>query len=312
MIMFSINGTCVSDISPVPNIQINDINNIEISVNLKPIKNSQYCYNFITNSDKQNAYIVHLLNAMDLINDGISINGADIPTVNININKVDGSIKSYGFINGRFCDTDNKQYAVNGKEYKQFLDFIYALKTEKIILNDVTFEPSEWAKSEISQAIICGFVPKRNQINYQSNITRVEACQLFVNFLNKVENIEEGEGKSPFTDTNDPDVLMLYKFNIINGKSITEFCPYDFITREELAKMLSNTYHCIKSDTEYENNKNITFKDAHLISDWAIESVNAMESIGILIGNENGNFEPKRYTLKEELLLALFRLSNTL
>lgn len=51
-------------------------------------------------------------------------------------------------------------------------------------------------------------------------------------------------------------------------------------------------------------------KDNAAISDWAAASVNDMTSLEILLGNEAGEFEPKRNTTKEQMILALARLND--
>ena len=303
-------GICQSNSLEEIKIQNNDIDKIDISVNIKPVKDSQYCYNFRTNSESQIDYIIHILNAIDFIDDGKTIDGADIPIVNINFTKADNSIDKYGFVSGRFYDTKNKQYAVDRSAYNRFLDFIYALKTEKLVLTDnITFEPSEWAKNDIKQAIEGGLVPKWNQINYKGSIIRLEGCELVANLLGISCYDDFGSEENPFSDTNDKSVVSLYNLKIINGKSETLFCPYDFMTREEFAKILSNTYFQL-IDKRILHNKKISYKDQDKISDWAIDSVTDMTSLGMFKGNENGEFEPQKNITKEEVILTLLRLSK--
>lgn len=87
------------------------------------------------------------------------------------------------------------------------------------------------------------------------------------------------------------------------------FCPYDLITREEFAKILSNTYTFIKNETVLDSNK-ILYKDQNKISDWAMESVSKMTSLGMFKGNENDEFEPQNSITKEEVIVTILRLSN--
>ena len=88
---------------------------------------------------------------------------------------------------------------------------------------------------------------------------------------------------------------------------MNEFCPYDFITKEELAKLLSNTYHLISKNISSETVK-LLYKDEGNISDWAVEYVSNMTDAGIFIGNENGEFEPQKNISKEEVVVVLNRL----
>lgn len=105
-----------------------------------------------TSLNQEIKYIVHYLNSFSLTDDGKNYGGGDIPIVNISLIKKDG-VDKIGFISGRFYDSGDKQYDVNPNEYSRFLDFIYALKTEKINLSDeVTSIASEWAKTDIEKA----------------------------------------------------------------------------------------------------------------------------------------------------------------
>lgn len=264
-----------------------------------------------TSLNQEIKYIVHYLNSFSLTDDGKNYGGGDIPIVNISLIKKDG-VDKIGFISGRFYDSGDKQYDVNPNEYSRFLDFIYALKTEKINLSDeVTSIASEWAKTDIEKAKENGLIPKWNQIGYTNNITRLEVCQLIDNYLhvNKVQSHTEAYINPQFTDTEDSSVTYLWDNGVINGKTETLFCPYDLITREEFAKILSNTYTFIKDEIVLDNNK-ILYKDQNKISDWAMESVNKMTSIGMFKGNENDEFEPQNSITKEEVIVTILRLSN--
>lgn len=287
----------------------NDIMKISISVNIKPIKDSRYCYEFSTTNRGEIIYIDHLINAFNLIDDDKTIGGGDIPIVNISIIKKD-AVDKIGFISGRFYDSNDKQYAIDPNEYNRFFDFIYALKTKDIVLNDeVSFEPSEWAKTDIVQAKEDGLVPMWNQIGYTDNITRLEVCQFVDNLLEKKGYIYDINEVNQFADTSDKSVVRLYNMKILNGKTETLFCPYDLITREEFAKILSNTYTFIKNETVLDSNK-ILYKDQNKISDWAMESVSKMTSLGMFKGNENDEFEPQNSITKKEVIVTILRLSN--
>lgn len=269
-------------------------------------------FSYSTASINNIIYISHYLNSFNFVDDGKSISSADGSYVSINLKNKDGSVNKLSFADGQRFSNTNKQYAVDRNEYNRFLDFIYALKTEKIILdNEVTFEPSEWAQEDVEKAIENGLVPSFNQINYKGKINRLEVCQLVDNFLNKKNLINNNSADNPFSDTTDKAIINLFHLGVINGKSDSEFCPYDMITREEFAKILSNTYHYVKSDTTLDSNK-ISYKDQDKVSDWAVDSVNDMTSLGIFNGNEHNEFEPQKSIIKEEVIVTLLRLANVL
>ena len=267
-------------------------------------------YNYSTDVPAQIAYVVHYLNSLHFNDDGITMNGADGTYIQLELVKNDNSILSIGFSNGRFRDAAGKQYGVDSVEHLRFTDFIYALKTEQLILPEsVLLEPSEWARVNIERAIENELVPKWNQIDYRGDITRLEVCQLVDNFLeingtesNSIENYH-------FADTFDPAVENLYSLGVINGKSETEFCPYDYITREEAAKILSGL--CDVAGIE-KNGTGADYADKDKISDWAVDYVEDMTTIGVFTGDNENKFNPQDNITKEELIVILVRLNDKL
>lgn len=266
-------------------------------------------YNYSTGVPAQIAYVVHYLNSFHFNDDGITMNGADGTYIQLELVKNDNSVLSIGFSNGRFRDAAGKQYGVDSVDYLRFTDFIYALKTEKLILPErVLLEPSEWARVNIERAIENELVPKWNQIDYRGDITRLEACQLVGNFLetngtefNPVKNYH-------FADTFDPAIENLYSLGIINGKSETEFCPYDYITREEAAKILSGL--CDAAGIEMNGGTGVDYADKDQISDWAVDYVEDMTAIGVFNGDDENKFNPQDNITKEELISILVRLND--
>lgn len=199
-------------------------------------------------------------------------------------------------------------YNVSKQNLHRFLSFIESLKIKQTeITNNATYEISEWAKPEVTKAIESDLVPKWNQIGYQEKITRLEVCQLIANFLEK-EGITEQAKILPFTDTIDPSVVMLHQLNIINGKTETLFYPYDLITREEFAKILSNTYQLIHNDLSLK--EKIIYIDDADISAWAKLPIYSLTQIGIFKGNDNNEFLPKNNITKEQVIATLLRLSK--
>ncbi len=208
--------------------------------------------------------------------------------------------------------------------------------------------PSDWAKEYIEDAIGTGLLPKIHAIDYQYDISRMETSSLITHCLVNIGCLDELiksdnsgcisklidfgliEGSTdnnypdyyytqrreylmkdlakPFDDTiYMPDIKVLYELGIIDGKSKNLFYPYDNITREEFAKILSKTYHIIHKDADtamsYKH-----FNDEDDISEWAMDYVKEMVSLGIIEGNDAGCFLPKHSISKEEVIVSLLRL----
>ena len=295
-----LNGLCKADDGV-------NIEEIDISVTLIPVRESEYCYTFSTNSKSQIDRIMHMLDAIDYVDDGKMMGGADIPTVDITLKRADNTVDRCGFINGRFYDSE-KQYAVEKNEYTRFLDFIYALKTGKLVLDDATFQPSPWAESAIEQAVDKGLIPKLNQINYTGKINRLEVCQIIDNFLRKQNIAETDISKNVFSDTRDESVIRLYEKGIIKGRSDDEFCPYDAVTREEFATILKRVLDV--TGISGEAGSGSVYNDDSEIAEWAKESVESVCAQGIMIGDTDGNFRPKSAVTKEEAVSALLRITE--
>ena len=266
-------------------------------------------FDYTVIADNEIDYIIHLLNTMQFVYDGKVINGGDLSVVNIVLTNKEGTTTEIGFLEGRLVK-DEKQFAVDSNQYYRLLDFIYALKTGQIVLEgEVTFKPSAWATEDVDQAIDDGLVPEANQINYTGKINRLEVCQLVENLLTQQGHAAVSTEPNPFQDTSDQSVVTLYRLNILNGKTENQFYPFDIITREEWAKILANTYQEINGDTAL-NPSRTTYKDQEEISDWAVDSVNSMTSLGVFKGNENGEFEPQSGIKKEEVIVTLLRIHD--
>lgn len=267
-------------------------------------------YRYTVNKVNELKYIIHYLNSFELNDDGKITQGGDLPTLNLNLFGKNGKETKIGFFYGRFYDSNEKEYEINKDEYYQFINFLYALKTKQLILGDeISFEPSAWAKEDITTAIEKGILLYENQIDYTGYITRNEFCQLVYNSLISLNVINNDESLfNPFDDAKMNNVVaVLYNYKIIKGKSEKEFYPYDRITREEASVILNNMFELIhKSKLDYI--KQLSFYDKDEVSFWALDSVSKMVSLNILIGDPFNFFRPKDNITKEESVVAILRL----
>lgn len=291
-----------------------DVVEIEIVCNIagqgypKPPEKS---YTYLISEENIIQDIVHYINAFDLEDTMDIISGGDLPVVNINIKFKDGAINKIGFVDGNFYNEKGKQFSVDGTEYNRFLDHIYALKTSKIILpHQVSFEPSEWAEEYIDDAIRSGLLPRWFRINYDTNITRLEFCQMVSNCLNinEMQSYTNTYVSPPFTDVTDSSITYLWNNNIINGKDNTLFYPYDYITREELAAVLLRIYKCV-GNSQIKEDVGVWFDDQDKVSDWALESVKVVTNLGLLVG-DNNYFRPQDNLTKQDTIIVLVRLNS--
>lgn len=218
---------------------------------------------------------------------------------------------------------------------------------ETVIEDDIMLGPSYWSKKLIQIAIDKNLIPKLNRIGYQTSITRLDACEIAESFLldrmhdndivsyygkfyNDIttrdsyasqrleEEMTTAEGEkypemkqikqdNVFDDCDRRSVVALRALDIIDGKDDENFYPYDTVTREEMAKVLSNLWHYINEDSVIDVQES-SYNDSEEISEWAKVYVDEMSTIGILKGDDNGNFAPQRHMTKEEVIVALLRL----
>lgn len=268
-------------------------------------------YDYMTSSANEIIYILHYINSFNLKDDGKILYAYDVSSYSVKFYLTDGNIKSCGFSIGRFYDESGKQYGIDANEYNRFLEFIHGLKTNKIVLDEATFNPNEWAEEYVEIAIANDLLPEWFRINYDKNITRIEFCQLVDNFLSVTGTQLDSEElvSPPFSDVADKGVTFLWNKGIVNGKSETEFCPYDYITREEAAKILSGL--CDVAGIE-KNGTEIDYADKDEISDWAVDYVEDMTTIGVFTGDNENKFNPQDNITKEELIVILVRLNDKL
>ncbi|HBV68341.1 MAG TPA: hypothetical protein DEF04_09270 [Clostridiales bacterium] len=122
-------------------------------------------------------------------------------------------------------------------------------------------------------------------------ITREEFAELSVLLYEKVTGKNsESVTPNPFTDTTNTQILKAYKLGITSGTSATTFEPKTLINREQCAAMLFRAIKAIKTDGDYSIEGVKDFPDQKNISSWAVESTKYMSKIGIIKGDEKGNF----------------------
>lgn len=140
-------------------------------------------------------------------------------------------------------------------------------------------------------------------------INRLEFSRTAWQMLVDAELVDDENVNEPFSDIDDEAVAGLYTNKIIYGKSEDIFEPDGLLTREEAAAITNRIYELI--NTEHDDASAVSdFKDAEQISEWAIESVNAMNNQGIIIGTPEGYFEPSNKLTGEHAELILLRLQK--
>ena len=106
---------------------------------------------------------------------------------------------------------------------------------------------------------------------------------------------EAKESENPFDDVNESDwyyayVMNAYSNKIVNGISEKIFAPGSGITRQDMAVMTARALEVC--NIMIDETAEASFADGSLISDYAVQSVNALYNLGIINGDTSGCFNP--------------------
>lgn len=254
-------------------------------------------------------YVTHMLNSMTFIDDGRNTWRSDDIERTVQIEYSDGGKEDLYFAYGRLY-RGGKQYASDEDAAERIFDNVYGFKTGKTVLPEtIDFASSAWAEDEIGAAVEAGLLPEEYRVNYTEPINRIDACRLLDN-LTAAKGLNQKIDWSSlhsFDDIADNAIHRLYQAGIIDGKSETEFAPYDLITREETAKIISRAADAlgIKLDGAPE----AVYNDSADISDWAKTDISKVTNAGLMNGYDGG-FRPKDNITRQEFVIILLRLSQ--
>lgn len=166
----------------------------------------------------------------------------------------------------------------------------------------------KWAVANVNKAyeydLMSGtghgyFEPKRE-------ITRAEFTTIVCRILGL--NTDASAYEQKFADVSPSDwhygyVMAAFKAGYVNGMSETIFAPSNYITREEIAVMVSRILNVTG-----EENDALLFADGASISKWARIYVAAVNKTGIMTGDQFGQFLPKNKVDRQTVATIAVRL----
>ena len=156
------------------------------------------------------------------------------------------------------------------------------------------------------------FGNRRGEFRPSDSLTRAEAAAILVrtqvrDFAETMNFLPPAfvTGFSEFRDVNPGDwfyfyVAWAYDADLIQGFG-GAFRPNDPVTREELAAMIARTGDLRPVATP-------GFNDAAQISSWAMVYVNTVYRDGLMVGDTQGNFNPRANIIRAETATAMNRL----
>jgi hypothetical protein len=255
---------------------------------------------------------------------GINVNfyttSGDIKTFNLNSGVQIGKYGSGNYICYTMMDEDMSDY--------MYLDSLYRESDAKVSGTEIVprlnydflkLPEDEWAVSSIQEAASRSLLPYELTSNYGAYISREYFCKLLGNFIavtagySSIENYMIYNGLAydtgSFADCvgRDDSICILYALGIVNGKGGVMFDPEGCITREEAAKLVTETASRFKYVS---STYNFDYADEDEISSWAEFYVKWVSENGIMSGVDSTHFAPQDYYTQQQAIATVTRLYN--
>jgi len=181
----------------------------------------------------------------------------------------------------------------------------YISAEERLPFDDIR---TSYAKNEIihlhSKGIVSG--TSENSFSPAQSITRAE----FITVLGRLLKLNPAE--SPVTSFTDvPKNTWYYgwiqaavQLELASGRSGTTFAPKEAVTRQEAAVMIAR----VLKQTNRTTNNQAAYKDVFQIANWASHSVAVLNKLGLMKGDETGNFRPTDPISRQEMAVLIDRV----
>ena len=172
----------------------------------------------------------------------------------------------------------------------------------------VDIDESDWyfesVKFVVEQGLFKGI--SENQFGPDMHVTR----GMLVTVMYRAEGEPEVEMNNGFIDVEDnayyaKAISWAKSNNIVNGYDSETFGPNDSVTREQIATIIAR--YSKLQDLSSEDQIETTFADSNAISDWAVDSVRYCRQIGLILGDDNNQFNPQNSTTRAETAAILYR-----
>lgn len=182
--------------------------------------------------------------------------------------------------------------------------------------NDVSFKDVEnvkWAKTYIEAMAAKGVVQGVGEGNFNPSgmLTRAQFAAMIV----RAFKLNDNSAESSFSDVNKSvwyykDVSSAVKSGIIAGRGNGKFAPDEYITRQDMAVLISRLLQAVKGKGEISvDNKFLDkFGDNNNISDYARKGASMSVKYSIIGGTGDGAFAPKSPTTRAQAAIVIYRL----
>lgn len=162
-------------------------------------------------------------------------------------------------------------------------DQINALKDKKVILgvSETEFAPNQTVtRAEFTAMIVRAFgMDKSSEMNFSD----VKSDAWYYNAVNAA-----------------------YTAGLINGDN-GKFNPNDQIMRQDMAVIIDRAL----KDYQLNADKSLNFNDSENISEYAVESIGRLFAAGVVSGDSENNFYPKKPLTRAEAAVVIYNAMNT-
>ena len=165
-----------------------------------------------------------------------------------------------------------------------------------------------WAFEFIAELTEAGIIKGKSadQFDPSGNVTRGQ----FVSLLARTLKLEATKDH-PFKDVAgalEADIAAAYEAGITAGLTSDKFDPNAPINREQMAAMLVRAYE-VKTGKKYDPQAPAKFTDAEKASNFAKDSINAVNELGFMVGI-GGEFQPKNKATRAQAAKVVSLLLN--
>ena len=105
-----------------------------------------------------------------------------------------------------------------------------------------------------------------------------------------------------------PYIIWAAENGIVQGAGDGIFQPKRDISREEMATIMAKYLKVVNKNLKEKSQA--TFPDQGTISSWAKDAVNEMAKLGLVKGNEKGNFAPKGIFTRAQVAQVLYNVDH--
>ncbi len=173
-------------------------------------------------------------------------------------------------------------------------------------------ENAAWAKEAIGalayEGVVSGY--EDGTIRPNNEITRDEFVKLLVcalsfevdaNAVNTYSDIQSGAWQVPY-------VMAASKAGVVSGTGALTFGSGETITRQDMATMIYRAVLNLKLTLPAGNM--VAFKDAEMISGYALEAVNKLSAAGVISGMGNDSYAPGACATRAQAISMLYSVRS--